>query len=192
VEAPSALSGDAPEIRSLIAASREGDREAFGRLVRLHERVVVRVALAAVGVREDAEEVAQDVFVVAWTKLAAFRGDSSFRTWLLAITWRRAMRRRTLRGWWRQRTEPLEPGQFADRDAPSPEGLVLGQERSHHIAAGIRALPRKLRDALLLAASGEHSYEEIAALLGIRVGTLKWRVSEARRRVAQTMKDRGV
>ena len=45
----------------------------------------------------------------------------------------------------------------------------------------IVSLPRKFRDPLMLASSGDHSYEEIAALLGIPVGTLKWRISEARR-----------
>ncbi len=55
----------------------------------------------------------------------------------------------------------------------------------------IRALPKKLRDALLLAQTGEHSYQEIGAMLGTPVGTIKWRVSEARRVVRERLRALG-
>ena len=66
-------------------AARAGSHEAFGELVTLHERMVFRVALAALGNREDALDAAQDAFVVAWRRLGGFRGDAAFRTWLLTI-----------------------------------------------------------------------------------------------------------
>ena len=63
---------------------------------------------------------------------------------------------------------------------------------TREIARAIRALPHKLRDALLLAQSGEYSYDEIGAMLGSPVGTIKWRVSEARRVVRRQLETRGV
>ena len=181
---------EAPEHRALLVAARAGSREAFGELVALHERVVFRAALAALGSREDAEEAAQDAFVVAWQKLPGFRGESSFRTWLLTITWRKALdRRRSLRFW---RTRRVGGCFDANEDllstipgaGPDPERAALAGDLARQIRKEIAALTPKLRDTLLLAASGEHSYQEIATLLNAPVGTVKWRVSEARRLVA--------
>ncbi len=64
---------------------------------------------------------------------------------------------------------------------PSPDAQLISRELALAIAQVVRALPRKLRDPFLLAASGDHRYEEIATLLGMPIGTVKWRVSEARR-----------
>jgi RNA polymerase sigma-70 factor (ECF subfamily) len=181
---------ESSEVRALVDAARAGDREAFGRLVDLHEHAVIRTAMAALGRREDAEDVAQDAFVVAWRKLSGFRGDASFRTWLLTIVWRRALdRRRARQRCWSRSASfdaiAVQHAAAAKSDLPSPERAALTSDFRRRLALEIARLSPKLRDTLLLAASGEHSYDEIARLLGIRVGTVKWRVSEARRQVAR-------
>jgi len=185
-DVPAADSRETPEVRALIAAARTGSREAFGDLVTLHERIVFRTALAALGSREDAQDAAQEAFIVAWRKLAGFRGDSSFRTWLLTIVWRKALdRRRSRRGWWgtgRRAAEPdVDPMDVLTTPAPDPERRVMARDQARRVAIEIALLSPKLKDTLLLAASGEYSYDEIAALLGIPLGTVKWRVAEARR-----------
>lgn len=178
-----------PEHRALIDRARAGSREAFGELVALHQRVVFRAALAALGSPEDAEDAAQEAFVSAWRKLPGFRGDSTFRTWLLTITWRRALdKRRSRRRWWKRAVLPGLDGadpldEFAS-DAPDPERAAAAGELAHRAHREIARLTPKLRDTLLLAASGEHSYQDIATMLGVPLGTVKWRVSEARRIVA--------
>ena len=73
----------------------------------------------------------------------------------------------------------------------SPEQLLADHELKRDIERGIRALSPKLRDTLLLAQSGEFSYEEIATMLKAPLGTIKWRVSEARRTVRKFLGDRG-
>lgn len=178
-------------VRALVDSARAGDREAFGQLVSLHEAVVLRTALAALGRREDAEDVAQEAFVMAWRKLAGFRGDSTFRTWLLAIVWRKAIDRRRLRQLWWNRTQTsrtdAEPDDVFEDLAgvlPGPEQAALARDLMRRVRDEIAGLSPKLRDALLLVASGEYSYDEIAGMLRIPVGTLKWRVSEARKIVA--------
>jgi RNA polymerase sigma-70 factor (ECF subfamily) len=167
----------------LVLLARQGDPDAFDQLVSRHQSAVFRAALAALRVREDAEEVAQDAFVRAWRALSRFRGDSSFRTWMLRIVWNRAMSHRRSIGGWLRRSTPID-------DVVEPAAAGGGQDRRlhsaelfAHTAKAIRALTPKLRDALLLAQSGEYQYDEIAHMLEIPVGTVKWRVSEARRKV---------
>lgn len=167
----------------LVLLARQGDTGAFDELVARHQAAVYRATLAALRVPEDAEEAAQDAFVRAWSQLRRFRGDSSFRTWLLTIAWRRALSRRRHVMSWLRRAAPLEDALVVPGGEHGPDETVRDRELRAHIARAIESLTPKLRDALLLAQSGEHAYDEIAKMLKIPVGTLKWRVSEARRRV---------
>src|SRR5260221_10575314 len=182
-----ATSREEPHLRALIEAARGGDREAFGDLVTLYQRVVFRTALAALGRREDAEDASQEAFVVAWKKLPGFRGDSTFRTWLLTIVWRKALDRRRVRRLWWTRTQAARAEDERDMLAvvpgaePDPEAHLLASDLARMIQEEMARLSPKLRDTLVLASTGEHSYDEIATLLGIPLGTVKWRVSEARR-----------
>jgi RNA polymerase sigma-70 factor, ECF subfamily len=173
----------------LVLLARQGDADAFDQLVVRHQAAVYRAALAAMRSPQDAEEVAQDAFVRAWRGLDRFRGESSFRTWLLTIAWNRAMsRRRSILRWLR----PLQPVDEATQTvAPRAESDAQGRELKAHVIGAIETLTPKLRDALLLAQSGEHRYDEIAAMLKIPVGTVKWRVSVARRKVRAHLAAKG-
>jgi RNA polymerase sigma-70 factor, ECF subfamily len=169
----------------LVERARRGDHAAFGTLVDRHRTAVFRAALAALGTREDAEEVAQEAFVAAYRHLADFREDASFKTWLLSIAWRKALtRRRNVRSLLRRFVQPPEDTEWQVPDAaPSQEQSVIDRELHGRVRREISRLAPKLRDALLLASAGEHSYSDLAAMLGIPVGTLKWRVNEARRQL---------
>jgi RNA polymerase sigma-70 factor (ECF subfamily) len=184
----------------LVARAREGDAAAFGELVLRHQAAVFRAALAATGSAADADDVAQEAFLRAFRRLGSFREASSFKTWLLTITWNQAINRRraSTRGW--RRVVPFGPfrdaGSSGDAWEPAspastPEQLAGAEELRCAISRAIAALPRKLRDALLLAQSGDYRYEEIAAMLGAPAGTIKWRVSEARRLVKAELRKQG-
>jgi RNA polymerase sigma-70 factor (ECF subfamily) len=71
--------------------------------------------------------------------------------------------------------------------AQSQEDTLAAAQRQQTIRALIRTLPRKLKDALLLAGSGDYTYDQIGHILGVPVGTVKWRVSEARRLLKEKM-----
>ena len=171
----------------LVLLARQGDPDAFDQLVVRHQAAVFRAALAALRVREDAEEVAQDAFIRAWRALGRFRGDSSFRTWMLRIVWNRAISRRRGLASWLRRATPL-----ADVAEPAAvaECQYLGLQHAElhaHAMSAIQALTPKLRDALLLAQTGDYQYDEIGQMLDVPVGTVKWRVSEARRKVREKL-----
>ena len=174
----------------LVARAREGDQAAFGELVRRHQAAVQRAALAASGSPADADDIAQDAFVLAFRRLKSFRGESSFKTWVLTIAWNQAMNHRRKAKRWFRRFTSVENEDGAIHFAATggtPEDLVARDQLRDGIRDAIRALPGKLRDALLLAASGEYSYDEIGAMVNAKTGTIKWRVSEARRRVRESL-----
>lgn len=173
----------------LVDAARQGDAAAFGQLVERYQASVFRAALSVLGSREEAEDAAQDAFLAAYRKLHMFRGDSSFKTWLLAIAWRHALDRRANvvrrvrmffssdeEGW----SDPPETGQ-------SPEQALVQSDLKLRVREAIRTLPPKYRDALLLATAGDHSFEEMASIMSVPVGTAKWRVSEARRQLRKKL-----
>jgi RNA polymerase sigma-70 factor (ECF subfamily) len=176
-----------PEVVRLVALARTGDRAAFGRLLEGHLTAARRVALAAVGQHSDADEAVQEASVAAWKRLDALHEPAAFRGWFLRIVWRKAIdRRRSLRSWFDRfstsTTDEQRPIEFAATGA-TPDQILISRELQSAIAQVVRSLPRKLRDPFLLGASGDHRYEEIAAMLGIPLGTVKWRVAEARRMI---------
>lgn len=175
----------------LVRLAQAGDVEAFGELVERNRRAVFRAALACVGSPAEADDVAQEAFVTAYRKLSTFRGEAQFRTWLLSITWRKAIdRRKSVTRWLKMTVNPArdDSGEDAfdqmERVAStdrSQEDTIVDEELQRNVTRLIGTLPRKLRDALLLAGTGEHTYEQISRMLGAPLGTVKWRVSEARR-----------
>ena len=181
---------------ALVRRAQAGDDQAFGQLIDRNRRAVYRAAYAALGSTADADDVAQETFVAVYQKLQGFRGDASFRTWLLAIAWRKALDRRRSLGRWIRRTvaHHRDQGDRRNNDEDGPalverlpapernqEETVAGEQLQRTLKQLIGTLPRKLRDAILLAGSGEYSYDQIGRMLDIPVGTVKWRVSEARR-----------
>ncbi len=146
---------------------------------------------------------AQEAFLLAYTRLRSFRGAASFKTWLLTIAWNQAInRRRANTRWWRRIVDvgaavAVDSVNRLDRagdpaaltsTSDTPEQLAAAAELRRDIRRAIAQLPRKLRDALLLAQSGEYSYQEIGAMLHAPIGTIKWRVSEARRVVKTSLR----
>jgi RNA polymerase sigma-70 factor (ECF subfamily) len=182
---------ESSEVRLLIDRARAGDQLAFGRLVDLHHRSVYRTALAALGTHEDAEDAAQEAFIQAWRHLPGFRGDAAFRTWLLTIVWRKALdRRRSRLLWWSRRAATPEGVDLLAEVAtgtPNPERAALASDEARRVRKEIDKLSSTLRDTLLLVSSGEYSYEEVAAILRTPIGTVKWRVAEARRIIGRRM-----
>lgn len=173
------------ETAALVARARAGDVSAFGALVDRHARAARRVAAAALAGPDDADDVVQDACVTAWQRLDDLADPAAFRAWLMRITWRKALdRRRSVRRW----LSRLVAGETATGSldvvpdpGADPEGRAIASELDRAIGAAIRSLPTRLRDPFLLATAHQHRYDDIAEWLQLPVGTVKWRVFEARR-----------
>ena len=167
----------------LVREFLEGNSSAFDELVRRHSLAVYRAAMAALRSAADAEDVMQETFMLAFQRLGGFRHEASFKTWLLTIAWRRALQRRRSLTWQLKQMVTVDeefPQQVLPR-APSVEQALMASERGRDLRRLIVKLPARLRDPLLLKATGHVDYEEMAHILGIPTGTARWRVSEARR-----------
>jgi RNA polymerase sigma-70 factor, ECF subfamily len=186
---------------ALVRRAQAGEMEAFGELVERNRRAVFRAALAAVGSAAEADDVAQEAFITAFQKLKGFRAESSFKTWLLTITWRKAIdRRKSVTRWMHRMVAPVESGETGEEWNPMDRVAAGGQSQEDDLMTSdlqkrlkplIASLPKKLRDALLLAGSGDHTYDEIGQMLQVPTGTVKWRVSEARKVLKQKMSAMG-
>jgi RNA polymerase sigma-70 factor (ECF subfamily) len=164
---------------ALVRAARNGDREAFMQLVRVHQAGVRAFAHGLVGDRGLAEDIAQEAFLRAWRGLGAFRGDAAFATWLYAIARRAAVdeiRRPAVR------TVPVEQvAEQADRRSRDP--VLRGD-----LERALGTLERVQREAFLLVAVLGLSYREAAGLTGCPAGTIASRVFGARTRLAAALR----
>ena len=169
-------------VDELARAAAGGDEEAFAQLVRLHEKKVYNLALRMCGNPEDASDAAQEAFLSAWKGLPHFRGEAGFSTWLYRLTSNAAID--LLRRTRRQRGEASLDDETAGIDlvdgAPTPQERAEGTELRAAVAAGLAELTEDHRQALVLREMQELSYEEIAAVLDVDLGTVKSRISRAR------------
>ena len=181
------LAGALPE-RELVASCRTGDPEAFARLVRLHEGMVVNLAARLLGEAEEARDVAQEVFLQVYKRLGAFEGRSSLKTWIYRIAVNQCHNRR--RFWRRRRRDretPLDEGVLTATGVPnarpagsSPYDETLRRERACRVQAALLELRFEHRSVLVLREVEGLSCEEVAVALGVPEGTVKSRLSRAR------------
>ena len=164
-----------PTDSELVAASRAGERDAFGILVERHRRHVYQLCYRFVGNHEDASDLAQDVFIRAFRSLKTFKGDAALGTWLHRIAVNVSLNRIASI---KTRTEPLDVllrvgDSRAAAVAESASDLLLREERASQVRAAVARLPRKQRATLILRVYHELSHQEIADILGSSVGAVK-------------------
>src|SRR4051812_34359132 len=169
--------------------ARRGDRDAFGRLVRRHQRRVYGAALHLLGNHSDADDVTQEAFVRAYRGLAGFDGRADFFTWLYRIAVNTALN--ALRSGKRGAALSQRSGAEAAHVGGRPEALGRGApspaQRAEHagevarVLAAVVELSPALRVTLVLATVEELPHKQIAEILQIPEGTVAWRVNEARR-----------
>src|SRR6185295_11103143 len=115
---------------ALVRRAQAGDVAAFGELVERNRRAVFRAALAAVGSATEADDVAQEAFITAFQKLNGFRAESSFKTWLLTITWRKAIdRRKSVTRWVHRMVAPTQSGETGEEWNPMDRVAAGGQSQ---------------------------------------------------------------
>lgn len=191
---------DDPEAeRLLVERAQQGDYLALEELLSAHQDRVFRTALGIVGGNEEAaQEVAQEVLISAFRHIQQFRGASKFSTWLYRMTVNFAKNRAVAYGRRKARFVSLDapaPGdeEHAPRDhraeQVSPREAAHGAELMELLHENLGKLTEEYRTVLVLRFIEDVSYEEIATLLAIPVGTVKSRINRARRELRLLMKD---
>ena len=175
-----------PAEQDVIARARLGDGDAYAELVEPYQEVAFRTALLITRNAADAEDAAQDAIVKAFHALGRFHAGSPFRPWLLAIVANEARNRRRASG----RREALALRAAAESPsgaaAPSPEGALLANEERTRLLRAVEALPDEQRLVVGCRFFLDLSEAETAAVLGVRRGTLKSRLSRALDRLRET------
>jgi RNA polymerase sigma-70 factor (ECF subfamily) len=176
----------------LIEAARKGDLEAFNRLVLDYQDMIYNQSVRIMGDFQDAEDITQDAFLIAFRKLGYFRGGS-FKSWLFRITTNLCydeLRRRK-----RTRMEPLEPAYrngekegsttWMKDPAPSPEEASERAELSGFLLNELNELPLEMRTIVVLIDILGLEYGEAAGVIRKPIGTVKSRLARARMRLRE-------
>lgn len=170
----------------LVAEAAAGSHEAFDELVRRHQARIFNLARALAGDDGEAEDLAQEAFIRAWRAIGRFRGESAFRTWLYRVALNvihshlaRRSRRRIVWGWWDRAHTPEPRSPKGERGAD----LEADVARRDAIDRALATLPPDLRTAVTLRDIDGLEYKEIAAVLGVPIGTVMSRIFRARSRL---------
>jgi RNA polymerase sigma-70 factor (ECF subfamily) len=177
--------------RLLIARLRERDEQAFSEIVRLYGDKVFSLIFRMLGNRQEAEDVAQDVFITVFKTIETFRGEAKFSTWLLRIAANHSKNR--IKHLARRPTEGVDPDDVSqvrslpDRPAPpvqsqidAPDKILEGAQTNALIQQAIADLDEDQRLLVVLRDVEELSYEEIGEITGLPEGTIKSRLHRAR------------
>ena len=167
---------DLSDDRALVRACLARNQPAFDVLVERHRRAIYQLCYRFVGNHEDASDLSQDVFLRAHRGLRKFRGESSLSTWLCRIGVNVCVDHVNAKV---PVTEPIEVDRHVDPRSDDPADRVLQAERASRVRAAITRLPHKQRATLILRIYHELSHQEIAAILGNSVGSVKANVFHA-------------
>ena len=166
----------------LVAASKNGDQEAFAQLVQRYQRLVFNLVYRMLQQYEEATEITQDAFLAAWQGLPAFRGDARFSTWLYRIAYNCSLKQLELR----RRDRVLQVALEAEKNLEHAnneqrENAELdAHDRQELVQEHLSQLPAKYRIVLILRHLQDMTYEEMAEILTMPIGTIKTHLFRAR------------
>jgi RNA polymerase sigma-70 factor (ECF subfamily) len=161
--------------RELLQQIAAGERRALERLYFDYHGRLAQFLARLTGRRDAIEEAINDTFWIVWQKAAQFRGDSRASTWIMGIAWRCGLK--ALR-----RSGPLPPenGESLLEAMPTVDTTLATEELREWLDSGLRNLPVEQRATMQLAYFLGHSCEEISAIMGCPVNTVKARMFQAR------------
>jgi RNA polymerase sigma-70 factor (ECF subfamily) len=180
--------GDARGDAGLLRRIGQGDEDAMAAFYREHGQVVLAQVLLVTGERVLAEEIVQDTMLAVWRGAGSFRGESSARSWVIAIA-----RRQTRDRLRRRRLRVVDDAFLADQpsSAPGPEVMALDRADLAEVRGAIRELAASHREVLGLVFGSGLSLPEVAGVLEIPVGTVKSRLFAARAALGRILSEKG-
>ena len=181
--------------KKLIAEVLGGDHEAFAQLVEVYEDKVYNLCLRMCSDREDARDLAQEAFLKAWRGLRFYKQEAAFSTWLYRLTsnvcidYLRQKKRRSAVSFV---TADEEGVQLDIPDpTPTPEQQVMDEQTKEQVANAMSQLEEEFRLVLTLRVVEELSYDEIAEIMELKVGTVKSRLARAREKLRKILLENG-
>ncbi len=174
--------------QELVAACLKGERRAFSELVCRYRDGVVNVVYRMCGDGEISEEAAQEAFIRAWQKLGSYQSRYPFRPWLYRIALNVALD--VLRR--EPQTTPIDAPEMENRlraESEEPEAAVIRRERAARVRKSVLRLPEASRAVLVLREYEGLSYQEIADVLNIPLGTVMSRLNYARTQLRKELVD---
>lgn len=174
---------DTPQDGELVRRAREGDERAFGELVRRYQRAAYAVAYSVTGRHEDAEDAAQESFLVALERLEECRSPERFGGWLMTIVRNRSrnlVRREVLR-----ETDPVPLA--ASSSTPTPERATELSELQELLREALDALPQVQKEIVLLHDMEGWKHREIADRIGLPSGTVRSHLHFARKALREAL-----
>ena len=177
--------------QELAERHRYGDPEAFEELYSRFGTMVYSLALSMTGKPEDAADLCQDVFLKIYRHLGSFRGRSSLRTWVYRVAMNCCYSRFRYQRSWRSRVlaDSVQVLQRVPDEGRSPEEDALARSTVELVSDALTRLPVVYRQAVVLRDIEGLSYEEIAEVLGIRVGTVRSRIARGRDRLRALLEE---
>jgi len=192
--------GSSGEDATWVRAVQRGDKAAFDRLVLKHKDKLFNLVYWFLGDYQEANDCAQDIFIKVYKSINKFRFESTFSTWLYRIamnTCKNRLKSSAFR--WRKKTVSLENPEgsgdtnpcFEIRDnTPSPVNQLEKKERRLLISKAIYSLPEAQKRVVVLRDIQGLSYEEVADITGLNLGTVKSRLARARLALRNRLKGR--
>ena len=185
---PASLTSAAPveverDDAALVAASKQGDQDAFALLVQRHQHRIFNLVFRILQQYDEANEVTQETFLAAWQGLPSFRGEAQFSTWLYRIAYNCSQKQLEVRRRDRVLQEAIQAEQAMQANESMTEHVVSAidaHERQVFIREQLSTLPTKYRLVLVLRHLQEKTYEEMAEILSMPIGTIKTHLFRAR------------
>ena len=177
----------------LIEKARDGDISAFEKLISLYEKKIYNYCYRMTNNREDAEDLTQDVFIKVYRNLKNFKGNSKFSTWIYRIAYNACVDKHRKKK--KIQFFSLDSGNHDNTgntqlvsNNPLPEDEIIQKERYKKIQECIANLKPKYKTVIILRDIQNYSYEEIAEILQMPLGTVKSHISRARAALSDALK----
>jgi RNA polymerase sigma-70 factor (ECF subfamily) len=167
---------------------QRGETDAFETLVRRHEKTIFNLVYRMLGDTEEAAEVSQEVFLSAYRAAGQFRGDANFSTWLYRIAINHASTRRKTLNNRQRKVVPIESADSLHDPQPGPLEILEQQEIREKVQVALNQLEPDDAAVILLRDLQDVSYNEVAHVLEIPVGTVKSRLHRARQALKSRLK----
>ena len=178
---------------ALVKKAKAGDGKAYDELILLYKDAVYSIIYRMVHNQQEAEDLSQEAFIKAYNSINSFNEEYAFSTWLFKIATNNCIdffRKRKLKTYSMDQTVKYKDEEFQQEyadDEPTVDYELVASEKSAMIRKAIYELPEKYRTAILLRHHEERSYEDIAQILKLPLGTVKARIFRAREMLKKSL-----